>query len=321
MLSLAPGWFRLPYGTAPGPFARDAPREAGPDPLDGSGDPGALREEPGLDLLADEAQAVADVGAQGRPVVAVVEIVVAAVRARAGEGDANEGGVELWADAAFGRGVEGLDPERPGRVPFLHAPTSRIEIGVRRDGIPAAVKQRGREAGFRVGVPVPDEPDAQGPRAQRGLVPGCVEDDGPVALAGGENGVEPGVGTVPDAEHEVQFALPVGESPGEGGGAAVVDDDVAFGRRAEVHEGGGPLVLGVEPIEVDRDAVADPVEGADHALGVVGTVDDAVAVLREFPGQGDLRTVDGEGPGALPERAFGTVGEDLRVQALERGLV
>ncbi len=160
MLPLAPGWFRLPYGTAPRPFARDAPREAGPDPLDGPGDPGALREEPALDRLADEAQAVADVGAQGRPVVAVVEIVVAAVRERAGEGDANEGSVELWADAAFGRGGEGLDPERPGLVPFLHAPTSRIEIGERRDGIPAAVQPGGREAGFRVGVPVPDEPKA-----------------------------------------------------------------------------------------------------------------------------------------------------------------
>ncbi len=150
VLPLAPGRFRLPYGAAPGPFARDAPREAGPDPLDGPGAPGALREEPGLDLLADEAQAVADVGAQGRPVVAVVEIVVAAVRARAGEGDANEGGVELLADAAFGLGVEGLDPERPGRVPFFHAPTSRIAIGDRRDGIPVAVEPGGREAGFRV---------------------------------------------------------------------------------------------------------------------------------------------------------------------------
>ncbi len=60
----------------------------------------------------------------------------------------------------------------------------------------------------------------------------------------------------------------MGESQGEGGGAAVVDDDVAFGRRAEVHEGGGPLVLGVEPVEVDREAVVDPVEGADPALGV-----------------------------------------------------
>ncbi len=261
-------------------------------------------------------------GAQGRPVVAVVvEIVVAAVRARAGESDANEGGVELWADAAFGLGVEGLDPERPGRIPFLHTPASRIEIGDRRDGIPAAVEPGGREAGFRVGGPVPDEPDAQGPRAQRGLVPGCVEGDGPVALAGGENGVEPGVGAVPDAEPEVPCALPVGESQGEGGGAAVVDDDVAFGRRAEVHEGGGPLVLGVEPVEVDRDAVADPVEGADPALGVVGTVEDAVAVLREFPGQGDLRAVDGEGPVALRERAFGTVGEDLRVPAPARILV
>ena len=184
VLPRAPGRFRLPYGAAPGPFARDAPREAGQDPLDGSGDLGALCEEPGLGLLADEAQAVADVGAPGRPVVTVgeivVAIVVAAVRARAGEGDANEGGVELLADAALGLGVEGLDPERPGRVPFLHAPMSRIEIGVRRDGIPAVVKQGGREAGFRVGVPVSDEPDAQGPRAQRGLVLGPVN-----ALCGG----------------------------------------------------------------------------------------------------------------------------------------
>ncbi len=78
----------------------------------------------------------------------------------------------------------------------------------------------------------------------------------------------------------------MGESQGEGGGAAVVDDDVAFGRRAEVHEGGGPLVLGVEPVEIDRDAVADPVEGADPALGVVGTIARTVAILREFPGQG-----------------------------------
>ncbi len=153
VLPRAPGRFRLPYGAAPGPFARNAPREAGQDSLDGSGDLGALCEEPGLDRLADEVQAVADVGAQGRTVVAVVEIVVAAVRARAGEGDANEGGVELLADDALGLGVEGLDPERPGRVPFLHAPTSRIAIGDRRDGIAAAVEPGGREAGFRVGVP------------------------------------------------------------------------------------------------------------------------------------------------------------------------
>ena len=32
------------------------------------------------------------------------------------------------------------------------------------------------------------------------------------------------------------------------------------------------LVLVVEQAEVDRDAVAQPVEDVDHALGVVGTV-------------------------------------------------
>ncbi len=88
-----------------------------------------------------------------------------------------------------------------------------------------------------------------------------------------------------------------------------------------MHEGGGPLVLGVEPVEVDRDAVADPVEGADPALGVVGTIARTVAILCGFPRQGDLRSVDGEGSVTLPERAFGTVGEGLRVPAPERGLV
>ncbi len=159
VLPRAPGRFRLPYGAAPGPFALDAPREAGQDPLDGSGDPGALCEEPGLGLLADEAQAVADVGAPGRPVVTVgeivVAIVVAAVRARAGEGDANEGGVELLADAALGLGVEGLDPERPGRVPFLHAPMmqDRDRSSPGRDsGGRQAGRSRGRIPCRRAGI-------------------------------------------------------------------------------------------------------------------------------------------------------------------------
>ena len=44
----------------------------------------------------------------------------------------------------------------------------------------------------------------------------------------------------------------------------------------------------------------EPVEDAEHALGIVGTVDDAVAMVCEVPWQGDLRTVDGENPVALP---------------------
>ncbi len=111
------------------------------------------------------------------------------------------------------------------------------------------------------------------------------------------------------------------EGHGEGVVAPVVDDDIAFGSMVEVHEGGCPLVLVVEQVEVDRDAVIEPVECADHALGVVGAVAHTIAVLCEFPGQGDLRAVDGESPVTLPQRALGTVGEDLRVQALERGLV
>ncbi len=132
--------------------------------------------------------------------------------------------------------------------------------------IAAVVEQRDRDAEFRVGVPVPDEPDAQGPRAQRGLVPGRVEGGGPDALAGGEEGVEPGVGAVPDAEPEVPFALSVGKARAKEERASVVDDDVAFDRMAEVRERGGPLVLGVEPVEVDRNSVVNPVACADPAL-------------------------------------------------------
>ncbi len=247
----------------------------------------ALREELGLGLPADPAEAVPEVCAQGRSVVAVVEVAVATVRELARESDPDEGGAELLTDAALGPGVESLDPELPGLVQFLHAPTSMMEIRDRWDGIGAVVEQGGREAGFRVPVPVLDDPDAEGPAATRGLVPGRVEGDGPVAHAGGEEGVEYGVSAVRDAEPEVPFALLVDQ--GEGAGAAVGDDDVAFGGVAEVCKAARSF-SGSEPVEVDRDAVGKPIEYAGPALGVVGTVDDAVAVLREFPGQGnDIR--------------------------------
>ncbi len=89
----------------------------------------------------------------------------------------------------------------------------------------------------------------------------------------------------------------------------------------EVREGGRALVLMVEEVEVDGDAVAQAIEGADHALGIVGAIRDAKAVLGEFPGQGDLRAVDGEDPAALPGRTVGAGGKDRGVQAPERGFV
>ena len=206
---LAPWLFRLPFTAACGPLALDAPREAGPDPPDGPGDHGALREKHGLDFLADQAQAVAKVGAHGRQVAAVVEVAIAAVGELAREGDQDEGGVEILAHAALGFGVEGLNHGRSGLVQFLHAPTSMIEITERRDAIATVVEQGGRDAVLRVPVLVPDETDAQG--AQRGLVSWRVEGDRPVVCTGGNEDIEHGIGAVPDAEHEVQFALPVGE--------------------------------------------------------------------------------------------------------------
>ena len=101
-----------------------------------------------------------------------------------------------------------------------------------------------------------------------------------------------------------------------------MNDDVALAGMVQMGEGGLALVFVVEQVEVDREAVVQPVEDADHAPGIVGAVvREAVAVLGQLPGQGDLRAVDGEDPVTLPEPSLGTGGEDLPVQPLERGLV
>ena len=175
-----------------------------------------------------------------------------------------------------------------------------------------------------VGVPgrVADQADGEAPAAHRGGVPGGRERDGPVVLARGDESVEGGVGVCPDAEDEVQPALPVGQRHREREVAPVVNDDVALAGMVQMGEGGLALVFVVEQVEVDREAVVQPVEDADHAPGIVGAVvREAVAVLGQLPGQGDLRAVDGEDPVTLPEPSLGTGGEDLPVQPLERGLV
>ena len=199
---------------------------------------------------------------------------------------------------------------------LLHAPTSMVHVGER-----LGERQGCRQAELRVPGDVFHEADAEAPAAQRGFVPGRIKGHGPPGLARGDEVVEHGVGGLLDAEDEVQPAVLVGQRHREGPIAPVVHDDVALGGVVQVRERGLALVLVVEQVEVDRDAVAQPVEDADHALGVVGAVAHAEAALRELPRQGDLRPVDGQDPAALPGRAFGTGGEDLPVQALERGLV
>ena len=119
----------------------------------------------------------------------------------------------------------------------------------------------------------------------------------------------------------MQSVLPVGERHGEGEIAAVVDDDVAFGGMIEMGACSHALVFMVEQVEVDRDLVIEPVHGADHALGVVGTLRDAVAARRQLPRQGDFGSVDGEDPVVFPEPSGGAVGEDLPVQVPERTFV
>ena len=70
-------------------------------------------QEQGLDLLADEAQAVPEVGAHGRLAVAVaaVDVVVAPVGELAHEGDERERGVEFLPDATRGLGVTCRQPD------------------------------------------------------------------------------------------------------------------------------------------------------------------------------------------------------------------
>ena len=157
-----------------------------------------------------------------------------------------------------------------------------------------------------------DEADAEAPAAQPGLVPGRVEGHGPVGLSGGDETVEHGVGVPLDAEDEVQPALLVRKSHRERVIAAVADEDVAFAGVAEMGQGGLPLVLVAEQVEVDRDPVIEPAEDADHALGIVGAGRGAVAARGEIPRQGDLRAVDGEDPVPLPSlrvRAVSVPGE------------
>ncbi len=77
---------------------------------------------------------------------------------------------------------------------------------------------------------------------------------------------------------------------------------------------GQPPVPVGEQVEVDGDAVAQPA-GRGHALGAVGAVGHAEAVVREFPRQGDPPPADGEDPAALPGRGLGGAGADLPVAA------
>ena len=81
----------------------------------------------------------------------------------------------------------------------------------------------------------------------------------------------------------MRSALPVGQGHRKGETASVVDDDVAFGGMVEMGECSRAFVFVAEQVEVDRDVVVEPVHGADHALGIVGAVRDAVAELRQFP--------------------------------------
>ena len=117
-------------------------------------------------------------------------------------------------------------------------------------------------------------------------VPGRFEGGGQVGFPRGDERVEGGAGVAGNAEHEVKPALPVGESHREREIAAVVDDDVAFGGMVEMGECSRAFVFMAEQVEVDRDPVVEPVHGADHTLGVVGAVGDAVAALCQFPRQG-----------------------------------
>ena len=110
----------------------------------------------------------------------------------------------------------------------------------------------------------------------------------------------------------------MGERHGEGVIAAVVDDHVALRGAVQVRAGRQPLVLVPEQVEVDGDAVAEPVEDADHALRIVRPVRDAIALVREFPRQGDLGSVHGQDPASLPGRGLGGAGEDPGVQPPER---
>ncbi len=98
----------------------------------------------------------------------------------------------------------------------------------------------------------------------------------------------------------------------EGPVSPVVDDDIAFGGMVEMGEGGRAFILVAEEVDVYGHAAVQPIEGADHALAVVGTVvRGAGPRAQQFPRQGDLRSVDSEDAVSLPQGIVGTVGEDL----------
>ncbi len=258
--------------------------------------------------------------AHGRLVVAAVDVAVAPVGELAREGARDRRGAGFPADAALRPGVE---PSGHGLAASVHlpgAPAAVMEAGQRLDAEAAAVGQRCRQTVFGVPRRVPDEADAEAPAPERGLVPGGAGGDGEPGLAGGDEGVEGRVGVLLDAEDEVQPALPVGQRHRERPVSAVVDGHVALGGAPGVREGGpAPVPVGGQ-VEVDGDAVAQPVQDADHSLGMVGAVGHAEAVVRGFPRQGDPPPVDGEDPAALPGGTVGASGEDLPARPPERGL-
>ena len=182
----------------------------------------------------------------------------------------------------------------------LSSPPTLRSLSQRLDSIATIVQKRGGEAVFGITDGVPDQADTEGPALECAFIFGRVDRDGQVGLVRGNEIVKGRINLVFDAEHEVAPALLMGEDHGEGVIAAVIHDDIALRAVLKVGESGQPLVLVGEQREVDRDPIVEPVEDAEHALGIVGAIGDAVATVREVPRQGELGAVGGENPMAFP---------------------
>ena len=305
-------------------------RDAVQDGLDGVAQRGGVLQQQPFEMLADGAQAVAEVGLQEGLASCAAEVLLGVVAEQPRHGDQAAACPQLLAHPALALRVEGLQPHQAldDLVQLFDAPAGVIEVGEGWHRIVLAVQQRGHQGVLGAAGRVLDQSRAHGPQGglrllAAGVVTGPDGDELVSALAAHEVGDE-GAGVGLQAEEGVQAAQHVVVQQQEGVVAAVVDDDSAGAQGGQVGQRGGALVGVGGQVDVDGQAGAQLVQAAEQALRVVGAGGgSAVAVVAQRAGQVQLGAVDGEDGVAAPQPA-GSVGRrarENRVVDVPEGLV